>query len=93
MKPDNYSIVLIGGGAGYIGFHANKILNKRGFGTVVYGKLSSGHRVLAKWGHFVLGDFFSGGHLLSLEYLQSGAPSGALNLGNGNGFSVKVVIH
>jgi len=32
-------------------------------------------------------------HLLALEYLQKGAPSDAFNLGNGNGFSVKEVIH
>ena len=32
-------------------------------------------------------------HLLALEYLQSDAPSDAFNLGNGNGFSVKEVIH
>jgi UDP-glucose 4-epimerase len=33
------------------------------------------------------------GHLLALEYLQKGAPSDTFNLGNGNGFSVKEVIH
>src|SRR5659263_448444 len=49
-------MILIAGGAGYIGSHANKILNKRGFKTVVYDNLSRGHREFAKWGHFVLGD-------------------------------------
>ena len=29
---------------------------------------------------------------MALEYLQSGGPSDAFNLGNGNGFSVKEVI-
>jgi UDP-glucose 4-epimerase len=33
------------------------------------------------------------GHLLALEYLQGGASSDAFNLGNGNGFSVREVIH
>jgi UDP-glucose 4-epimerase len=49
-------MILIAGGAGYIGSHANKILNKRGFETVVYDNLSRGHREFAKWGQFVLGD-------------------------------------
>jgi UDP-glucose 4-epimerase len=31
-------------------------------------------------------------HMLGLHYLQSGAPSDAFNLGNGNGFSVREVI-
>jgi len=29
-------MILIAGGAGYIGSHANKFLNKRAFETVVY---------------------------------------------------------
>ena len=49
-------MILIAGGAGYIGSHANKILNKRGYKTVVYDNLSLGHREFVKWGHFVLGD-------------------------------------
>ena len=47
-------MILIAGGAGYIGSHANKILNKRGFKTVVYDNLSRDHRGFAKWGHLVL---------------------------------------
>jgi nucleoside-diphosphate-sugar epimerase len=31
MKPTNPPTILIAGGAGYIGSHANKILNERGF--------------------------------------------------------------
>ena len=49
-------LILITGGAGYIGSQANKVLNKKGFATVVYDNLSRGHREFAKWGHFVLGD-------------------------------------
>jgi len=49
-------MIFVAGGAGYIGSHANKILNKKGLKTVVYDNLSRGHRELVKWGHFVLGD-------------------------------------
>jgi len=49
-------MILIAGGAGYIGSHANKILNQRGLKTVVYDNLSRGHREFAKWGKFVFGD-------------------------------------
>jgi UDP-glucose 4-epimerase len=49
-------MILIAGGAGYIGSHANKILNKKGYETLVYDNLSRGHREFAKWGHFILGD-------------------------------------
>lgn len=48
--------VLVVGGAGYIGSHVNKMLNKRGYSTVVFDNLVYGHRVFAKWGEFVLGD-------------------------------------
>lgn len=49
-------MILIAGGAGYIGSHTNKILNKRDYETVVYDNLSRGHREFTKWGHFILGD-------------------------------------
>jgi len=49
-------MILIAGGAGYIGSHANKILNLKGYDTVVYDNLFYGHREFCKWGRFVLGD-------------------------------------
>ena len=49
-------MILVTGDAGYIGSHANKILNKRGYETVVYDNLSRGHQEFVKWGHFVEGD-------------------------------------
>ncbi len=49
-------MILIAGGAGYIGSHANKYLHQRGYETVVFDNLSRGHREFAKWGHFVPGD-------------------------------------
>ena len=48
--------ILIVGGAGYIGSHVNKLLSERGYRTVVFDNLSTGHRELAKWGEFFKGD-------------------------------------
>lgn len=48
--------VLICGGAGYIGSHVNKQLNKEGYETVVLDNLVYGHREAVKWGHFIQGD-------------------------------------
>jgi len=49
-------MILIVGGAGYIGSHTSKLLSKRGYKTVVFDSLVYGHREFAKWGEFVLGD-------------------------------------
>ena len=49
-------MILITGGAGYIGSHVNKLLNKNGYQTVVLDNLSKGHRELVKWGELVVGD-------------------------------------
>lgn len=48
--------ILVCGGAGYIGAHVNKQLNKEGYETVVFDNLVYGHREAVKWGHFVQGD-------------------------------------
>lgn len=48
--------ILICGGAGYIGSHINKELNKAGYETVVFDNLIYGHKEAVKWGHFVKGD-------------------------------------
>lgn len=48
--------VLICGGAGYIGSHVNKQLNKEGYETIVLDNLVYGHREAVKWGHFIQGD-------------------------------------
>ena len=52
-REDN---ILIVGGAGYIGSHTNKELNKRGYKTIVYDNLIYGHKEFVKWGEFFLGD-------------------------------------
>lgn len=48
--------ILIVGGAGYVGSHANKLLSNSGFDTVVFDNLATGHRKLARWGEFFKGD-------------------------------------
>ncbi len=48
--------VLILGGAGYVGSHTNKILNKNGVETCVLDNLSTGRREFVKWGEFFEGD-------------------------------------
>lgn len=49
-------MILIVGGAGYIGSHVNKELHKRGYDTVVYDNLIYGHKEAVKWGRFEYGD-------------------------------------
>ena len=53
-------MILIAGGAGYIGSHANKLFHQRGYDTVVFDNLVYGHRSFARWGEFVLGDLADG---------------------------------
>lgn len=48
--------ILVCGGAGYIGSHVNKALNREGYETIVYDNLVYGHREAVKWGTFVQGD-------------------------------------
>lgn len=48
--------ILVTGGAGYIGSHTCKALAHQGHTVVTYDNLSTGHRVLVRWGDFVYGD-------------------------------------
>ncbi|MCR5676266.1 MAG: UDP-glucose 4-epimerase GalE [Lachnospiraceae bacterium] len=48
--------ILVCGGAGYIGSHINKELNRQGYETIVFDNLVYGHREAVKWGTFVQGD-------------------------------------
>lgn len=45
-------MILIVGGAGYIGSHVNKALNEKGYDTVILDNLSYGHEESIKWGTF-----------------------------------------
>ncbi|MFA6007082.1 MAG: UDP-glucose 4-epimerase GalE [Candidatus Shapirobacteria bacterium] len=49
-------MILIVGGAGYIGSEINKELNVNGYKTVILDSLVSGHKESVKWGEFVQGD-------------------------------------
>ncbi|MDD1749255.1 MAG: UDP-glucose 4-epimerase GalE [Methanothrix sp.] len=49
-------MILVAGGAGYIGSHTNKLLQRGGYETVVFDNLSRGHREFVKWGKFIHGD-------------------------------------
>jgi len=49
-------MILITGGAGYIGSHVNKMLYKKGYETLVIDNLVYGHREFVRWGKFVLAD-------------------------------------
>lgn len=48
--------ILVVGGAGYIGSHVVKALNKNGFNSIVYDNLSTGHRDAVLMGEFIKGD-------------------------------------
>lgn len=50
------NMILIIGGAGYIGAHINKQLNINGYETIVFDNLSYGHESFVKWGIFEYGD-------------------------------------
>lgn len=49
--------ILITGGAGYIGSHTNRLLNEKGYETIVLDDLSDGHKEAIVAGEFVIGDF------------------------------------
>jgi UDP-glucose 4-epimerase len=49
-------MILIVGGAGYIGAHVNKQLNINGYETIVFDNLSYGHEDFVKWGIFECGN-------------------------------------
>lgn len=49
-------MILIVGGAGYIGSHVNKMLYVQGYKTLVLDNLVYGHQEFVKWGEFIEGD-------------------------------------
>jgi UDP-glucose-4-epimerase GalE len=55
-KPGSNVVVLVIGGAGYIGSHAARALKRLGHTPVIYDNLSTGHRFLASGFELVRGD-------------------------------------
>ncbi len=49
-------MILVVGGAGYIGSHINKMLNQNGYETVIFDSLVYGHKEAVKWGTLEAGD-------------------------------------
>lgn len=56
-------MILLVGGAGYIGSHVNKLLSSQGYKTVILDNLSTGHRDFVKWGIFEFGDLSALDHI------------------------------
>jgi UDP-arabinose 4-epimerase len=52
----NKPAVLVTGGAGYVGSHVCKALDRAGYVPVVYDNLATGHRWAVKWGPLEEGD-------------------------------------
>lgn len=48
--------ILITGGAGFIGSHVNKMLNRKGYQTIVLDNLSKGHQGAVLYGSLIVGD-------------------------------------
>ena len=49
-------MILVVGGAGYIGSHINKMLNQKGYETLIFDNLVYGHKEAVKWGRLEIGD-------------------------------------
>ena len=57
--------ILVAGGAGYVGSHCCKHLNRAGYLPVVVDNLGTGHRDFVRWGPFEEGDIRNRDFLLS----------------------------
>jgi UDP-glucose-4-epimerase GalE len=56
LAGSNRDVVLVTGGAGYIGSHAVKALRRAGYNAVIYDDLSAGHRDAALGAPLIQGD-------------------------------------
>ncbi len=59
-------MILVTGGAGYIGSHVVKRLGERGYGLLVYDNLSQGHREMVTCGRLIQGDLAENARLEGL---------------------------
>jgi UDP-arabinose 4-epimerase len=53
---NSLKVIIVTGGAGFIGSHVCKSLSSRGYLPVTFDNLSTGHREAVKWGPLVVGD-------------------------------------
>jgi UDP-arabinose 4-epimerase len=70
-------VVLVTGGAGYIGSHACKALARAGYLPVSYDNFSSGHEWAVKWGPSIRGDILDPKQVLNV--LKTYAPSSVIH--------------
>lgn len=61
---ESIMVILLCGGAGYIGSHVNKALSREGHSVIVFDNLINGHCESVKWGSFEKGDLLK---LMQLE--------------------------
>lgn len=59
-------MILVTGGAGYIGSHINKLLAQEGYETLIFDNLVYGHKEAVKWGTLEMGDLSDVEHLNSI---------------------------
>ena len=90
-------MILVTGGAGYIGSHTVKVLKAAGFEPLIFDNFSTGHRSFVKDTPAVEGNICNAGdlaraHLDALDYLRAGGESAVLNCGYGHGYSVREVL-
>ena len=57
------AVILVTGGAGFVGSHACKALAAAGYRPVVYDNLTTGHRDLVRWGPLEQGDLLDAARL------------------------------
>lgn len=58
--------VLVVGGAGYIGSHTARVLQRKGYDVIIYDNLSTGHRELAQGFELIVGDIANSAKLSSV---------------------------
>jgi len=77
IKMQGHRVILVAGGAGYIGSHTSKALAEAGYIPVVVDNLSNGHRDSVQWGPFEQGDI--GDQHLMRAVLQKYKPLAVIN--------------
>jgi UDP-glucose-4-epimerase GalE len=56
LEEHKSMVILVVGGAGYIGSHTARLLQRRGHEVIIYDNLSTGHRFLADGRELIVGD-------------------------------------